>query len=909
MLTSSELSMQKTFHLYLCAFVAICFSFQSNLFAQCDQPLAVSDFSNTLQGTAVVINVQKNDTTTIFGQPVLKPLTTQIVTAPVATAGTAVVLNNDSIVFTPDPSFLGIATFTYRVCNQCGCSNPVTVVVVVSNYCGAPLLGNDNFIVYNNFNNKLNVLVNDSFPAKIPFTITTTQPTNGTVTVSGNQLNYFNNNTSTGVDSFVYSVCYNRSQGDTCPACDTATVLLNTLGNCIAPEANDDNLQTVQGKKDTVQVLLNDNLNQFTLTGFSIVKLPANGTASILNNQIVYQANNTYVGLDTIVYSFCTACGCDTAMVLVGVAPVTCQKPIAVLDVAPTGFGEACAFAYPVLKNDINPLNCGPLKLTQIISQPTSGIATADTATGIISYTGPGVSLDTFVFVKYEVCNNAGCDTADLALYVGPYECNAYVPTLFNDQGTVCNRDTLYINVLNNDFDRDYNHTVSLDNIAGYGAHGDAYVVSDSMVMFIPNDTTYVGTDFFFYTACDNGSPKLCDIARVDLTIFSCYTPPVISNEGNPVDTIRVTFPEDSSVVLCFNVTDVNNNKTQIVSILGNIINVTTADTVLTTDTTVCLDMVPPPNWNGTDSFTVVACDETHLCDTVIVIVTVTPVSDGIIAVDDTVTYTSGTVLVINQTANDIDEDGTGFSTTEVYDDASVNGTVTLNSSGNIDYTPRPAYAGADTFFYVICQPVTVTPRKCDTATVVVTVPVKAVNDEGTADSDKNAVIDLKANDASVPGSYISLCSTPKNGTVEITDTSAGTIRYVPNAGYTGKDSFCYILCGVINGKVYCSNATVIIQVTPAPLVEIPEGFSPNSDGKNDKFVIENIDRYPKAELIVFNRWGDIVWRSPGEGYHNDFDGTWEQNNQPLPDATYYYVLKLNDGKTKDIVGFVVINR
>jgi gliding motility-associated-like protein len=901
--------MQKTFHLFLCAFVAFFFVSQSNLFAQCDPPLAVSDFANTLQGTPVVIKVQKNDTTTIFGQPVIKPLTTQIVTAPALSSGTAAVLNGDSIVFTPDANFLGTATFTYKVCNQCGCSNPVTVVVVVSNYCGAPLLENDNFVVYNNFNNKLNVLANDSFPAKLPFSITVTQPNNGTVSVSGNQLNYFNNGVNTGLDTFTYTVCYTRAPGDTCPACASASVVINTLGNCIAPEANDDNLQTVQGKKDTIKVLLNDALQQFTLTGFSIIKLPKNGTASILNNQIVYQANGTFAGLDTVVYSICTACGCDTALVLVGVAPVACQKPIAVLDVAPAGYGEGCPFSYPVLKNDINPLNCGPLKLTQIVSQPTAGVAVADTAIGLISYTGPGVSLDTFVFIRYEVCNNAGCDTATLALYVGPYVCNAYVPTLFNDQGTVCNRDTLFINVLKNDFDRDFGQTVSLKNIAGYGAHGDAYVVSDSVVMFIPNDTTYTGADFFFYTACDNGSPTLCDIARVDLTIFGCYNPPVISQNGNPVDTIRVSFPEDSSIVLCFNVTDPNNDKTHVVSIFGNYVNVATADTVLTNDTTVCLNIVPPPNWNGIDTFTVVACDETKLCDTVIVIVTVTPVSDGIIAVNDTVTYTHGTVLVINQTANDIDEDGTGFSTTEVFDDGSVNGTFVLNNAGNIQYTPNDNFAGVDTFFYVICQPATVTPRKCDTASIFVLVPVKARDDEGTADSDKPAVIDLKANDATVPDSYISICGAPKNGTVEITDTFAGVIRYVPNEGFTGKDSFCYTLCGVINGTVFCSNATVRINVTPPPVVEIPEGFSPNSDGKNDKFVIKNIERYPKSELIVFNRWGDIVWRNPGEGYKNDFDGTWEQNNQPLPDATYYYVLKLNDGKTKDIPGFVVINR
>ncbi|MDW8274480.1 MAG: Ig-like domain-containing protein [Chitinophagales bacterium] len=318
---------------------------------------------------------------------------------------------------------------------------------------------------------------------------------------------------------------------------------------------------------------------------------------------------------------------------------------------------------------------------------------------------------------------------------------------------------------------------------------------------------------------------------------------------------------------------------------------------------------MPPPDWNGSDTFNVVVCDNTKLCDTVTVIVRVLPVSDGIIAVEDNVTYRHGFTLVINQTANDIDEDGTGFSTTTVFDDGSPNGVFTLLGNGNIQYTPNNNFAGIDSFYYVICQPPNVTPRICDTGLIVVVVPVKANNDEAMTDNEKPVTIETRPNDAAVAGAYVSICGNPKNGRVEIIDTLAGTIRYIPNVGFSGADSFCYRLCGVINANVFCSDATVKINVSPPPPLEIPEGISPNNDGINDKFVIKNIERFPKSELLVFNRWGDIVWRSPGEGYKNDFDGTWEQNNQPLPDATYYYVLKLNDGKSKDIAGFLVIHR
>ncbi len=907
-------SMQKIFHPFICAVILFTFSFSLKVAAQCDPPLAVGDFSTTIQATAVVIDVQQNDTTNVFGQPLVAGLVTEIVAQPTVGTGSVSVLNNDSVVFTPNPNFVGLTFFTYRVClPQCSvCSAPVTVAVNVTKFCEAPLAADDIFNVYNNTNNRLDVVVNDTLKTQIPYTlsiVSTPNPAHGVATVSGNQINYLNTDNFTGSLTFEYSICFNRPLGDTCPSCDTALVELNIIGNCVAPVANEDLLQSTQGERDTVDVLATDDLNSFTLTGINIVKGANHGLATLVNNKIVYQSNVTFAGNDTVAYEVCTACGCDTAVLVIAVAPAACQRPIAILDVAPTGYSENCPFTYPVLVNDINPLNCGSLKLTEIVWAPQFGTAVLDTTIPAIVYTGPGFNLDTFVSLSYSVCNDAGCDTAELVLFVGPFECNAYVPTLFNDQGSVCNRDTLVMNVLKNDFDRDFGQKVSLKNIAGLGAHGDAYVVNDSVVMFIPYDTSYAGSDFFFYTACDDANPTLCDIARVDLTIFKCNNPPVINENGNPIDTIHVTFPEDSSVTICYNVTDIDNDPTRVVTISGNIIPATTVDTLFSKDSTVCVNIVPIPDWNGRDTFNVVVCDVTNLCDTVVVVVYVTPVSDGIKAVDDSVTYVAGTTLAINQTANDIDDDGNGIETTAVFDDANDNGTFVLNNGGNIEYTPNTGFAGVDTFYYVICTPVSVSPQVCDTGIVQVVVPVTAVDDNASTPSDASVFINVKQNDATVEGSYFSTCGEPQHGKIELTDTFAGIIRYTPTLGYEGVDSFCYTVCGIINGIAVCDNAMVYVNVAPLPPLEIPEGFSPNNDGINDKFEITNIDRYPLSQFMVFNRWGDVVWENDGEGYKNDFDGTWQQNNQPLPDATYYFVLKLNDNKTKDIVGFVVINR
>lgn len=93
---------------------------------------------------------------------------------------------------------------------------------------------------------------------------------------------------------------------------------------------------------------------------------------------------------------------------------------------------------------------------------------------------------------------------------------------------------------------------------------------------------------------------------------------------------------------------------------------------------------------------------------------------------------------------------------------------------------------------------------------------------------------------------------------------------------------------------------------TPDPVEPIiPEAFTPNGNNINDLFVIGNIEAFTDRRLDVFNRYGNSVYVS--EYYENNWDGTRSDNNQALPDGTYYYVLTLNNGDIRK--GFVYINR
>lgn len=80
--------------------------------------------------------------------------------------------------------------------------------------------------------------------------------------------------------------------------------------------------------------------------------------------------------------------------------------------------------------------------------------------------------------------------------------------------------------------------------------------------------------------------------------------------------------------------------------------------------------------------------------------------------------------------------------------------------------------------------------------------------------------------------------------------------------------------------------------------------LTPNGDGKNDFFVIQNIDMYPNNEVRIFDRAGRAIYSK--RGYTNDWDGT--INGTPLHEETYYYIIDLGKG-VKPKRGFISIVR
>ena len=104
----------------------------------------------------------------------------------------------------------------------------------------------------------------------------------------------------------------------------------------------------------------------------------------------------------------------------------------------------------------------------------------------------------------------------------------------------------------------------------------------------------------------------------------------------------------------------------------------------------------------------------------------------------------------------------------------------------------------------------------------------------------------------------------------------------------------------------------VTVDLSACGTLNIPDGFSPNGDGVNDSFTIENIEfLYPNYNIEFYNRYGNLVYKTDAK--NEDFKGISNQsrvlNNSVLPVGVYYYILNYNDGKTKAKQGRLYLNR
>jgi hypothetical protein len=179
-------------------------------------PVAVDDAATTPSGQPVTINVIANDS-----DPDGDPLTVQSVTAP--QFGTAQISNN-MVIYTPAAGVAGTDRFTYTINDgRGGTATAIVTVTITAPINRPPVAVDDTAVTTVSTPVTINVLANDSDPDGDPLTITgVTQPANGGVQISNNEVIYQPARGFTGTDTFAYTISDGR--GGTATANVTVTI-------------------------------------------------------------------------------------------------------------------------------------------------------------------------------------------------------------------------------------------------------------------------------------------------------------------------------------------------------------------------------------------------------------------------------------------------------------------------------------------------------------------------------------------------------------------------------------------------------------------------------------------------------------------------------------------------------------
>ncbi|PSL42900.1 gliding motility-associated-like protein [Chitinophaga niastensis] len=96
----------------------------------------------------------------------------------------------------------------------------------------------------------------------------------------------------------------------------------------------------------------------------------------------------------------------------------------------------------------------------------------------------------------------------------------------------------------------------------------------------------------------------------------------------------------------------------------------------------------------------------------------------------------------------------------------------------------------------------------------------------------------------------------------------------------------------------------ITITVKEDYKLEATNILTPNGDGKNDLWIVKNIDMYPQNEVKVFDRSGRMIYHQ--RSYNNNWNGT--VNGHPLAEGTYYYIIDLGNNKPQ-FKGFITVIR
>jgi gliding motility-associated-like protein len=379
------------------------------------------------------------------------------------------------------------------------------------------------------------------------------------------------------------------------------------------------------------------------------------------------------------------------------------------------------------------------------------------------------------------VTDSLGCTgTASVTIWVND------PPDTMDDTVTTGEDTAVVVFVLNNDTDPNNNIDTSALGVLQGPFNGSVVIGPGGTIIYTPNPNFY-GMDSILYIICDDGMPVYCDSAWIVITVNPVNDAPVAVDD-------YATTPEDSCIQIAIlaNDTDVENmiDLTTLVILSGP-----SNGTFVLDPLTGILTYCPDTNFNGIDTLVYAICDSGFpapgLCDTALVIITVTPVNDLPVTQVDSAIVCAGDVVFVDVRNNDFDVEGDTLSVS-IYLQGT-QGLAAVGPNNEIIYASNFTAGGWDSLQYVVCDQQT--PAGCDTSWLYIYIhPLPQVTSVITP----------------------VLCGGDSTGAIDITLSPTGTYNFTWSNGSTDED-IDSLTIGVYSVVILDSNGCVLTYFDSVP--------------------------------------------------------------------------------------------
>jgi gliding motility-associated-like protein len=150
------------------------------------------------------------------------------------------------------------------------------------------------------------------------------------------------------------------------------------------------------------------------------------------------------------------------------------------------------------------------------------------------------------------------------------------------------------------------------------------------------------------------------------------------------------------------------------------------------------------------------------------------------------------------------------------------------------------------------------------------------------------------------------------NPTVTFTDISTGApisfwnwtfgdggTSSVQNPVYTYSSIGNFTSQLVITSVNSCKDSVIDLIIILSDQITAYNSFSPNGDGLNDIFEIDNIDQFGPNHVYIYNRWGQLLWDKTGYDNKTVFWDGKDNKGNALSPGTYFYIIEVDGRKTQ----------